>query len=116
MRILLTSLLLLVSSTVYALQTLRQIPVVCMHEIDFALTMETFGEMPLIRGKSVRLSDGSNSVEPLVVFFNTVSKTWTIGERVSNEVICVVAVGENLEPMNKNGTSIEEKQQGKKVY
>lgn len=94
-------------SSVYAQQAVRQIPVVCMHILDFASTVEEFGEMPMIRGDSVRFTEKDPTSNIMVLFLNPTTKTWTLAERINQEVVCVVAVGERLEPLDKDGNSWE---------
>lgn len=107
MRTLVTLFTFLFTTTVYAQQAIRQVPVVCSHVLDFASTMEQFGEAPMIRGESIRMTEPNPTVNILVVFFNSQTRTWTIAEKVSQEVICVLAVGEKLEPFKQDGNVYE---------
>lgn len=112
MRILLTALLLFFSAPVVAQQSIRQIPAICMELITFSETLDSFGEAPFIRGNSVRLLDGGDRINVIVLFFNPSTRTWTIAERVSESVVCVLAVGHDLEPMNNDGTLVESQKYG----
>lgn len=95
-------------SSVYAQQAVRQMPVVCMHILDFASTVEEFGEMPMLRGDSVRFTEKDPRSNIMVLFLNPNTKTWTLAERINQEVVCVVAVGEQLEPLDRDGNSWEQ--------
>jgi hypothetical protein len=66
------------------------------NELDEMLSK--YGELPALRGKSVRIENGEveNSI---VIFMNAESKTWTIVEKISSRKYCVVAVGHNFQPV-----------------
>ena len=92
----------------YAQQVIRQMPVVCAHVLDFAASMEEFGEEPMLRGESVRMTEQNPTVNIMVLFLNSQTRSWSLAEKVSEEVVCVMAVGEKLEPLDREDNSLEE--------
>lgn len=72
-----------------------RLPVACVSPKIFLETVDSFQELPFVRGKSTR--DGGNT--SLVLFLNAKEKTWSIVERVSKDRYCILAVGEDMEPV-----------------
>ena len=77
--------------------------------------LSEFDELPMIRGKSSRENKSEVTESPLVVFMNSKTKTWTIIERNTSGKYCILAVGENMEPVPGNIIEdIIKERQGKK--
>lgn len=79
---------------------------VCVAMLDFAQAMDQHGEAPMLRGDSFREMDNLPS-QILVLFVNPTTRTWTLAERRSDDVVCIIGVGENLEPLDEEGNSYE---------
>jgi hypothetical protein len=63
-----------------------------------ALTIE-YNELPFIRGASIRDGDrGSRSI-PFVFYLNAITGSWTFTERISENEFCILASGEQFEPV-----------------
>jgi hypothetical protein len=63
-----------------------------------ALTIE-YNELPFIRGASVRDGErGSRSI-PFVFYLNARTGSWTLTERISENEFCIMASGEQFEPV-----------------
>jgi hypothetical protein len=86
--------------------------VICVTLEVLEQVLSEFEELPIIRGKSIRETTES----PMVLFMNSQTKTWTIIERNKSGKYCILAVGENLEPVpNKIIEDIIKERQQKKV-
>jgi len=73
--------------------------------IEFADTMTKYGEFPLARGTSNRSLDGVPD-RILVVFLNPETRSWTMAEQVTDEVVCIVALGQGFKPLDEDGNSL----------
>ena len=83
----------------------------CMPAKSLVETSEEFGEIPMMRGTGIRVIDKDLTVEnSTVVFANPKSWSWTIWERVNEDIYCIVAIGKGLEPVTPEQ---REKFQGK---
>lgn len=109
-----------ITSSLYAQSNLNVISFkgVCTTHLEFAQTLSNYEEVPLARGDSVRpLNNIPSSV--LVVFVNPKTKTFTIAERITEEIVCVIAMGQEFEPLDAEGNSLtapSEKYQGTKLH
>lgn len=82
----------------YPQSTKGTFPVVCAGIEEFANALEGFEEIPLLTGLSVREFGSESPVSVgLVVFANGKTGTFTIAEKF-DDIICVIAMGENLKP------------------
>lgn len=65
---------------------------VCTSKIELAEVLSEYQELPLARGNSSR---GAEKVlgNPLLLFVNPTTRTWTIAEQVSEDIVCVIALG-----------------------
>ena len=92
---------------------------VCATDIEFAETMDNYGEQPLARGMSIRPIDNVRD-RLLVIFINPTSRSWTIAEKIAEGIVCVVAMGQEFEPLDAKGKPMENKfdknQQEKKLH
>ena len=73
---------------------------VCLSAKDLSSLIDEFKEIPYVRGVS-RPVIGDDSSLPLVIFVNPQSKTFTIVERASKDIYCILAVGSNFQPVPK---------------
>ena len=74
---------------------------VCLSAKDLSNLIDEFKEIPYVRGVSKPVV-GDDSSLPLVIFVNPQSKTFTIVERASKDIYCILAVGANFQPVPKD--------------
>jgi len=71
---------------------------VCLNAKDLTLLIDEFKEIPYVRGISRPIiSDGAPL--SLVIFVNPKDRSFTIVERTADGVYCILAVGNNFEPV-----------------
>ena len=77
---------------------------ICTSKLIFAETLARYGEVPIMRGHSLRNIDGALLSMNTVLFMNIETGTWTMAEQMSEDALCVVAMGQNWHPYfdNKN--------------
>ena len=78
----------------------------CGTKIEFADMISSYSEIPLARGTSNRSLDGMPD-RTLVVFINSETRSWTIAELVTEDIVCIIALGQEFEPLDKDGNSLE---------
>ena len=95
MKYLIVLMALLTSLTINA-QT-RLLPVECGNLKDLTAVMVEFNEKPFAAGETVRSTNNRTIVESVVIFFlNKRTKTWTVVEKISDDLYCVVSSGKNF--------------------
>jgi len=72
---------------------------VCLERSDIDNSLQNFEEIPFMRGFSTRGNGDARMNNSIVFFMNIKTKTWSIVERLDN-LYCVIAMGEKLEPYN----------------
>jgi hypothetical protein len=86
--------------------------VICVNLQTLEDVLSEFNELPMIRGKSIRSDTTEN---PLVLFMNAETKSWTLIERNNSGKYCILAVGEGMEPVpTKNIEDLIKERQRKK--
>lgn len=73
---------------------------ICTIKTIFAETITKYGEVPIMRGQSLRNVNGAMVVMNTVLFMNMKSGSWTLAEQMSEDAYCVVAMGQNWEVYN----------------
>ena len=68
---------------------------ICTTQQIFGETIIKYGETPLMRGLSVRNIDGVMVFLNTVLFMNLETGSWTLAEKISDDVLCVIAMGQN---------------------
>jgi len=72
---------------------------VCGNYDSIDATIKEYNEIPFVRMSGYRLSSSGNvSQNQIVIFVNPQTKTYTIVERFSSEIYCVVSIGEKMSP------------------
>ncbi len=72
---------------------------VCATEKALESVLDQFGEIPFATMTSMReVPVLGITANPIVIFVNPKTKSYTIVERIGKELYCVVALGENIEP------------------
>jgi hypothetical protein len=85
---------------------------VCLNAKDLTSLIDEFKELPYVRGTSVPMM-GEQAALPLVIFVNPEKKTFTIVERASADIYCILAVGSNFHPVPKELQDELRNEQGK---
>ena len=77
---------------------------ICTSKMIFAETLARYGETPIMRGHSLRNINGAQVSMNTVLFMNLETGSWTMAEQMSEDAVCVVAMGQNWHPYfdNKN--------------
>ena len=70
---------------------------ICTTEQIFAETLYRYGEVPIMRGQSLRNINGAMVVMNTVLFMNMQTGSWTMAEKMAEDALCVVAMGQNWE-------------------
>lgn len=73
---------------------------ICTTKQIFAETITKYGEIPIMRGQSLRNVNGAMVVMNTVLFMNMQSGSWTLAEQMAEDALCVVAMGQNWEVYN----------------
>ena len=68
---------------------------ICTTQQIFGETIIKYGETPIMRGLSVRNVDGVMVFMNTVLFMNLETGTWTLAEKITDNVFCVMAMGQN---------------------
>ena len=71
---------------------------ICVNAEDLTKTVAEFQELPYVRGISSPLSQEGARLS-LVVFLNPKTGSFTIVERTQDGLYCILAVGNNFEPV-----------------
>jgi len=74
----------------------------CVGPEELSETVKNFQELPFARGISTGLDEKAAPPLSLVIFVNPDTKTWTIVERVDADTYCIMAVGQQFEPVPKD--------------
>lgn len=85
---------------------------VCVGPDDLAKTVNEFKELPFVRGLSTPLSQNETKLS-IVIFANPKTGTFTIVERASEKLYCILAVGGGFEPVPKDIQDAAREEQGK---
>ena len=68
---------------------------ICTTQQIFGETIIKYGETPIMRGLNVRNIDGATVFMNTVLFMNIETGSWTLAEKISDDVLCVIAMGQN---------------------
>lgn len=72
-----------------------KLDVVCVSASDLLGTLKEYAEIPLARGATIR----GDSVHVMVLYINPVTKSWTLVEKPTDNLYCVLGVGGSFEPV-----------------
>jgi len=61
--------------------------------------LDKFEELPTVHGISTSMIDGIARKFSMVIFVNATNRTYTIAEKISETGYCIVAMGNNMEPV-----------------
>ena len=68
---------------------------ICTTQQIFGETIIKYGETPIMRGLSVRNINGATVFMNTVLFMNIETGSWTLAEKITDDVLCVIAMGQN---------------------
>lgn len=92
----------LIPNFAYSQATVINFPAACSNIGDLAELISEFDEQTTLTMTSIRdTGDGNSKNHTLLVFVNFKTKTWTMAERVSNELFCIIATGIDMKPYVK---------------
>jgi len=73
----------------------------CLNQQDLSATITEFEEISFAGGISIReIPDSGMVTNNLIIFVNPKTMSWTIVERFSKDLYCVVALGEKFRPLS----------------
>jgi hypothetical protein len=96
----LLAMFLLMPSLAFA-NTIAELNTICIDSAELTATVNEFEELPFVRGLGKSLSDATADPISIVVFANAKTGTFTIVQRQSSNLYCVLAVGDKFEPVPK---------------
>ena len=67
---------------------------ICTTKQIFAETLYNYGEVPIMRGQSLRNINGAMVAMNTVLFMNMQTGSWTLAEQMAEDALCVVAMGQ----------------------
>lgn len=79
----------------------------CGDKKEFADVITNYSELPFAGGISNRSLDGLPD-RKMVIFVNPETLTWTIAEKVTEDVYCVIALGTGFTPIHSETTEDKE--------
>lgn len=74
---------------------------VCLSAKDLTSTINDFKEIPYVRGLSNPIGQPESKLS-LVIFANPTTGTFTIAEKASDNLYCILAIGSNFQPVPKD--------------
>jgi hypothetical protein len=82
-------------------ELVRQIPFTnyCVPMESLEQYLGQYDELPLLRGRSVRTIGEKQFEHVMVFYFNRETKTWTIVERIGEDMFCIIGAGNSSELM-----------------
>ena len=93
---------LLFSNLVYGQATVINFSADCGNARSLARLVAQFDETVSLTMTSIRDSDGGEPAKnALVLFINYKTKTWTMAERISPDLFCIIATGNDVNPYVK---------------
>jgi hypothetical protein len=76
----------------------KLVPHVCVSSQELTTTLARYGENPALTMMSSRVMDQQQQVHSSVLFVNYDTKTWTLVEKVQEDLYCVSAMGNEIQP------------------
>jgi hypothetical protein len=102
LRYLITSLALIVGSANISIASeITKLPteLICGNENGISDVLEKYGEKPFATMSTVREIPGVGLTDnPMVIFVNPETRSYTIVERITKNTYCIVAVGDGISP------------------
>ena len=76
----------------------RPMDAICVDAATLAQTLANYGEKPAITMGTNREIAGKTESLATVLFINYTTKTWTMAERINDDLFCVTSVGTQVQP------------------
>ena len=92
--------------------TVATVDTICVSLKQLTEITDEAQEIPYVRGQSHPIMTEGDPLA-MVVFVNPVTGTFTIAERVSQDMYCILALGSRFEPVPKEARDIIRKEQEK---
>jgi hypothetical protein len=73
----------------------------CVNEQQLSATLDDFQETPAMTMISTRIIMGQEVANSTVLFVNYKERTWTLVEKISEDMYCISALGSNIDPYSK---------------
>jgi hypothetical protein len=103
---------LLIPGMVFANPQIKTYQAMCLDSKDLISTIDEFKELPYVRGISTPLAEQDSNTS-LVVFLNPTTGTFTIVEKVADNLYCILAVGGGFKPVPREIQDDVKQQQDK---
>lgn len=82
-----------------AKETVKNIEAECITLQSLDSLLNEFDELPFVRGLSNRQIGTTAIQNPMVLFVNAKTMTWTLMEKTGDGLYCILAVGTTFEPV-----------------
>lgn len=98
----LAALLLAISCTVIADDSPPEtkIPDRCGNWAQLKIAVDHFDELPFVMGNMLRNTPRGRVETSIFIFVNAEKGTWTLVEKVANDLYCILAVGTHFSPVS----------------
>lgn len=70
----------------------------CTDSKSISATVGEYGELPFLTASGHRVDRDRKKYNPTFLFLNPQSKSWTMVEKVDENIFCVIAAGTKMEP------------------
>jgi hypothetical protein len=81
--------------------TTVQVDAYCVNTQSLYQIITEHGEKPMLTAISVRMIRDSEVPFATVLYVNSETKSWTLVEKIRDDVYCVVGMGDNIKPYTK---------------
>lgn len=79
---------------------------ICTTKQIFAETITKYGEVPIMRGISLRNVNGALVPLPTVLFMNMQTGSWTMAEHIADDAYCVIGMGQDWQVYQAQNPSL----------
>ena len=99
MNKLLLMLLLIFPTQTLAEPRIQNRSLLCVDFQQLTEVLDKYKELPTVHGISTSMIDGIARKFSMVIFVNATNRTYTIAEKISETGYCIIAMGDNMEPV-----------------
>lgn len=97
------ALLFFIASTAHA----SSISTYCVDDVELEDTVAKYNESPIARGVSVRSLNNTGVSLTMVIFVNKETRSFTIAEKVDNNLYCIIGIGTAFTPLTEDGKIVK---------
>lgn len=72
--------------------TTATLEIVCVTGLELFETLKEYVEIPFIQGLAIR----GSTLNPVVLYVNSLTRSWSLVEHTPNSLYCILAVGESF--------------------